>query len=102
MGADVGLKCSYGFINAITYMIKNVTKILLGASGIDSKGMVCSRAGTAIVALVGHSQNKPIIASCESYKFSNQVHIDPSCLNELNEPDLLKNYNFQRKHYLSD
>ena len=51
--------------------------------------MLLSRAGTAMIALVGHSQNVPIIACCETHKFSDRVQIELDIKNYKNKKQAL-------------
>merc|ERR1719499_1393963 len=67
---EAGMSVSYSHLNGVTYVISDVTKILLGASGIYSNGNVVSRAGTAMIALAGYTRSIPIIVCCETHKFS--------------------------------
>ncbi|KAH9622458.1 hypothetical protein KSS87_005892, partial [Heliosperma pusillum] len=46
-----GLKCTYTHINAVSYVMHEVTKVLLGAASVFSNGTVYSRIGTACVAM---------------------------------------------------
>uniref|UniRef100_A0A061SEY4 Translation initiation factor eIF2B subunit delta n=1 Tax=Tetraselmis sp. GSL018 TaxID=582737 RepID=A0A061SEY4_9CHLO len=82
-----GLGCWLIHINAISFMISQVTKVFLGASAILSNGVVISRAGTAAVALIASSRNIPVIVCCETYKFNERVQLDSITSNELGNPE---------------
>ena len=104
--SKAGVKCSLILINAVSYMMKDVTKVFLGANSILSNGAVYSRVGTAMVAMAAKAFNVPVVVCCETYKFSDQSQLDSITINELGDPyDLVDLSNLpQRQHnvnYLS-
>lgn len=78
-----GLNCTYTHINAVSYIMHEVTRVLLGASSVLSNGTVYSRVGTASVAMVAHAFRVPVLVCCEAYKFHERVQLDSICSNEL-------------------
>ncbi|KAK9768520.1 hypothetical protein K7432_000795 [Basidiobolus ranarum] len=80
---QAGIKCTYVLINAIGFVIKEVSKVFLGAHGMFSNGALLSRAGTAIVAMMASHQKIPVIVCCETYKFSDRVQLDSFVYNEI-------------------
>ncbi|GLV35460.1 eukaryotic translation initiation factor 2B subunit delta [Carabus blaptoides fortunei] len=86
---NAGLNCSYVLINAASFIMGRVTKVLLGAHSLLANGYVMSRAGTAQVALVAQSFNKPVLVCCETYKFCERVQTDSIVHNEIGDPDKL-------------
>ncbi|MCL7044791.1 hypothetical protein MKW94_009430 [Papaver nudicaule] len=82
-----GLNCTYTHINAISYIMHEVTRVFLGASSVLSNGTVYSRVGTACVAMVAHAFRVPVLVCCEAYKFHERVQLDSICSNELGDPD---------------
>lgn len=84
-----GLRCTYTHINAVSYIMHEVTRVFLGASSILSNGTVYSRVGTASVAMVAHEFHVPVIVCCEAYKFHERVQLDSICSNELGDPDAI-------------
>eukprot|EP00658_Telonema_sp_P-2_P047017 TRINITY_DN3547_c0_g2_i1.p1 TRINITY_DN3547_c0_g2~~TRINITY_DN3547_c0_g2_i1.p1 ORF type:complete len:147 (+),score=38.26 TRINITY_DN3547_c0_g2_i1:162-602(+) len=72
-----------------SYVMKEVTKVFMGAAGLFSNGSVMSRLGTAVVAMMAASNNLPVIFCCETYKFGDRVQLDSICNNELGDPDEL-------------
>uniref|UniRef100_A0A804P9L1 Translation initiation factor eIF2B subunit delta n=1 Tax=Zea mays TaxID=4577 RepID=A0A804P9L1_MAIZE len=84
-----GINCTYTHINAISYIMHEVTRVLLGASSILSNGTVYSRVGTASVAMVAHAFGVPVLVCCEAYKFHERVQLDSICANELGDPDVI-------------
>lgn len=78
-----GLSCTYTHINAVSYIMHEVTRVLLGASAVLSNGTVYSRVGTSCVAMVAHAFRVPVLICCEAYKFHERVLLDSICSNEL-------------------
>lgn len=62
-----------------------ITKVLLSADALLANGYVLGPVGTAMVALIAHKYNKPVIVCCETYKFSERVQTDSILFNELGE-----------------
>lgn len=78
-----GLSCTYTHINAVSYIMHEVTKVFLGASAVLSNGTVLSRVGTACVAMVAHAFRVPVLICCEAFKFHERVLLDSICCNEI-------------------
>lgn len=87
--ADAGIQCTYLHINALSYIMRDVTKVLLGASAFMSNGVAVGRVGTALVAMTAREHNVPVLFCCETYKFSDRVQLDSVTHNELRDPDEL-------------
>ncbi|KAG7395467.1 Eukaryotic translation initiation factor 2B, subunit 4 delta, 67kDa [Phytophthora boehmeriae] len=87
--AKAGLQCSYLQINAVSYIMRDVTKVFLGAAAFMSNGVAVARVGTALVAMTAHEANVPVLFCCETYKFSDRVQLDSITHNELGDPDEL-------------
>ncbi|KAL5748942.1 hypothetical protein ACOSQ2_026239 [Xanthoceras sorbifolium] len=86
-----GLSCTYTHINAVSYIMHEVTRVFLGASSVLSNGTVYSRVGTACVAMVAHAFRVPVLICCEAYKFHERVQLDSICFNELGDPEAIAN-----------
>ncbi|KAK7340782.1 hypothetical protein VNO77_21495 [Canavalia gladiata] len=86
---EKGVSCTYTHINAVSYIMHEVTRVLLGASSVLSNGTVYSGVGTACVAMVAHAFRVPVLVSCEAYKFHERVQHDSICSNELGDPDVI-------------
>jgi translation initiation factor eIF-2B subunit delta len=85
-----GFKCSYILINAISFVMNRVTKVILGADALLANGYVMSSIGSSQIALVAKSFNVPVVVCCETYKFCEKVQTDALVNNELGNPmDLL-------------
>lgn len=85
----LGINCTYVLINAISFIMPEVTKVLLGAHALLANGYVMSRVGTAQIALVAKSYNVPVLVCCETHKFSERVQTDAFVFNELGDPNAL-------------
>ena len=77
---------TYVLLNAIAYVMKNVTKVFLGAYALLSNGNLVARCGTSLVAMTAKDFNVPVLVCCETYKFSERVRLDSICDNELADP----------------
>ncbi|XP_077186160.1 translation initiation factor eIF2B subunit delta [Paroedura picta] len=82
-----GVRCSYVLINAISYVLPEVSKVLLGAHALLANGSVMSRMGTSQIALISKAHNVPVLVCCETYKFCDRVQTDSFVSNELDDPD---------------
>ncbi|KAI9149667.1 hypothetical protein H9P43_009842 [Blastocladiella emersonii ATCC 22665] len=86
-----GIPTTYVLISGVAYAMREATKVLLGANGLLANGALLARAGSAQVALIAARANIPVIVTCETYKFSNAIHLDSIVFNELGDPsDLLR------------
>eukprot|EP00096_Caligus_rogercresseyi_P011459 TRINITY_DN4504_c0_g1_i2.p2 TRINITY_DN4504_c0_g1~~TRINITY_DN4504_c0_g1_i2.p2 ORF type:complete len:688 (-),score=226.62 TRINITY_DN4504_c0_g1_i2:2154-4217(-) len=81
------IKCTYVLISAVPYIMREVSKVIVGASSILANGTVNSRVGTSQVALIAKASNVPVLVCCETYKFSERVQTDSFVLNELGDPN---------------
>ncbi|XP_028581217.2 translation initiation factor eIF2B subunit delta [Podarcis muralis] len=82
-----GICCSYVLINAVSYVLPEVSKVLLGAHALLANGSVMSRMGTSQIALLSKAHNVPVLVCCETYKFCERVQTDSFVSNELDDPD---------------
>lgn len=87
--ANAGIQCTYIQITALAYVMREVTKVFLGASAFMSNGVAVGRIGTALVAMNAHEANVPVLFCCETYKFSDRVQLDAITHNELRDADEL-------------
>jgi translation initiation factor eIF-2B subunit delta len=84
-----GIPCSYLHLNSLGHVMKEVTKVFLGAHGLFSNGALLARVGTATTALLARNANKPVIVCCETLKFSDHLQMDSIVFNEVANPDTL-------------
>ncbi|MCJ1474791.1 hypothetical protein MMC13_003451 [Lambiella insularis] len=87
--ADLGLEVQYSLTHAIDHVMKEATKVFLGAHAMMSNGRLFSRIGTAIVAMMAKESDVPVIVCCESIKFTDKVALDSIVTNEVAPPDEL-------------
>ncbi|MCJ1433255.1 hypothetical protein MMC27_002614 [Xylographa pallens] len=87
--ADLGLEVQYSLTHAIDHVMKEATKVFLGAHAMMSNGRLFSRIGTAIVAMMAKESDVPVIVCCESIKFTDKVALDSIVSNEVAPPDEL-------------
>ncbi|XP_043265470.1 translation initiation factor eIF-2B subunit delta isoform X2 [Colletes gigas] len=84
-----GIECSYILINALSYVMPEVSKVFLGAHAILANGAVMSRVGTAQVALMAKAFNIPVLVACETHKSCERVQTDSIVYNELGDANEL-------------
>ncbi|XP_026758718.2 translation initiation factor eIF-2B subunit delta isoform X2 [Galleria mellonella] len=84
-----GLPCTYLDITAVSYVIKKINKVIVGAGSLLVNGSVLSAAGTAQVALLARAANVPVLVAAETHKFSDRVQTDAFVYNEIGDPDEL-------------
>lgn len=82
------LKITYVLISSLSSStLEDVDCVLLGAHAMLSNGRLYSRVGTALIAMMAHTRNIPVLTCCESVKFSDKVQLDSVTTNELADPD---------------
>ena len=65
-----GVKCIYTLIQGISALVVRTTKVFIGASYVLGNGGVVSQMGTSMVAYMASQHKVPVIAFCETYKFT--------------------------------
>ncbi|XP_039301486.1 translation initiation factor eIF-2B subunit delta [Nilaparvata lugens] len=78
-----GLTCSYVPISAASFVMREASKVVVGAHALLANGCVVSRAGTSQLALLARSYNVAVLVCCETHKFSERVQTDAFVYNEL-------------------
>lgn len=86
---DAGISCGYIQLNALTFVMKQITKVFLGASALMSNGAIFGRIGTTCVAMLANDSHIPVLVCCETYKISHRVQLESITYNELGNPDTL-------------
>ncbi|MCJ1309719.1 hypothetical protein MMC25_003379 [Agyrium rufum] len=87
--ADIGIEVQYTLAHAVPHVIKDVTKVFLGAHSMMSNGRLYSRVGTALVAMIAQDADVPVIVCCETIKFTEKVALDSIVANEVAPPEEL-------------
>lgn len=78
------LNVHYVLINSLSSTIlEDVDCVFLGAHAMLSNGRLFARVGTGLIAMMCHTRNIPVLAFCESIKFSDKVQLDSVTTNEL-------------------
>jgi translation initiation factor eIF-2B subunit delta len=65
-----GIACKYTLIQGISALINQTTKVFLGVSYVLGNGGVVGDIGTSMVAYYASQHKVPVIAFCETYKFT--------------------------------
>ena len=87
--ADLGVDVQYSLTHGISHVIKDATKVFLGAHAMMSDGRLYSRVGTALVAMTAKEASVPVIVCCESVKYTERVALDSFVHNEIAPPEEL-------------
>nr|CAB3241565.1 translation initiation factor eIF-2B subunit delta-like [Phallusia mammillata] len=96
---QAGIQCSYVLVSAASYIMPEVTKVVLGAHGLLSNGYVMGSVGTSMVAMAAKACGVPVIVCCEAYKFCERVQADSFVNNEIGDPrDLLVKTNSHKSN----
>lgn len=80
---DNHIDVSYTLINSLSFVMRQATKVLLGANSMLANGYVMSQIGTSQVALMAKASNVPTLVCCETYKLSDRVYVDSFGCNEV-------------------
>ncbi|EPZ30989.1 Initiation factor 2B-related domain-containing protein [Rozella allomycis CSF55] len=86
---ESGIDCTYLLLESVGSIISQASKIFMGSHCLFSNGAVMSRVGSSLIAMMGYEYNLPVIAFCETYKFSERVQLDSIVFNEVGDPDSL-------------
>ena len=84
-----GISCTYVHAHAVSYVMKDVTKVFLGAAAVLGNGAVLSRVGTAAVAMVAHAKGAPVLVLAHTCKLHERTQLDSITNNELGDPTAL-------------
>ncbi|KAI3405690.2 tif224 [Candida oxycetoniae] len=89
------ISVQYVLLNSLSStLLEDVDCVFLGAHAMLSNGRLFARVGTALIAMMCHRRNIPVLTCCESIKFSDKVQLDSVTNNELADPeDLITNNN---------
>lgn len=77
----------YVQMNAVGYIMREVTKTIVGAHCFYSNGSMLSRVGTAMLCHLSRRANVPVVACCQSVKFSDRVQVDAFVHNDKGSPE---------------
>lgn len=80
---DNNVDVTYTLITSLSFVMRQATKVLLGANSILANGYVMSHIGTSQVALMAKALNVPTLVCCETYKLSDRVYVDSFVCNEV-------------------
>lgn len=83
--AKLGIKCTYVLMNAVSYVMREATKVFLSAHSLLANGYVMGKVGTAMIAMTAKAHNVPVLVPCETYKFVDRVQTDSFVFNELGD-----------------
>lgn len=84
-----GISCCYAHANGLTYAMRDVTKVMLGAAAVLGNGAVVSRVGAAAVALAARAFGAPVLVLAQTCKLHERTQLDSITSNELGDPGAL-------------
>jgi len=86
-----GCEVVYTLISGLAEVLEqeNITKCILGASGMLGNGALYSRCGTAMVAMMAKEAKVPVMVVAETLKFTGKMAVDSLSLNEIGDTDAL-------------
>jgi translation initiation factor eIF-2B subunit delta len=70
------VQCKYTLINSAGCLISSTTKVFIEAEYVLGNGAVVARMGTSMIAYLASQYKVPVIAWCETYKFTQRVNLD--------------------------
>nr|XP_034836839.1 translation initiation factor eIF-2B subunit delta [Maniola hyperantus] len=82
-----GVVCTYADIAALSFLMRDTSKVLIGAASLLANGAVLAPVGSLQAALVARAHNVPLLVACETHKFSDNVQTDAFVYNEIGDPD---------------
>lgn len=74
--SNYGVSCKYTLINGISCLLPSTTKVFIDAYYVLGNGGVVGTMGTSMVAYLASQYKVPVIAWCETYKFTQRVNLD--------------------------
>jgi translation initiation factor eIF-2B subunit delta len=80
-----GAHCDFAPLTAVSHLVRRASKCFLGMDAMFNNGTGLASAGTALVASVAHDARVPVLALCQSYKYSERVQTDAITQNEMRD-----------------
>ena len=78
-----GIKSGYTVCSAVPLLMREVSKVIIGASAVLGNGAILSRVGNSVVCNAAKERQVPVIVVCESYKFLDETRLDSFTWNEI-------------------
>ena len=73
-----GVTCDYANLHAVSYVMAEVGKVLLGCSSMLLNGTLVGRAGTALIAMLAHERGVPVLVRTHAHMSHVHVHVESS------------------------
>jgi translation initiation factor eIF-2B subunit delta len=86
---QAGVSCCYAHLHALSYAMRDVTKVMLGAAAVLGNGAVVSRVGAAAVAMAARDVGAPVLVLAQTCKLHERTQLDSITHNELGDPEAL-------------
>jgi len=94
----------YVLISGLSYIMPEVSKVLIEPCGILSNNAALTPVGTAMISMVAHEFGVPVVFVCASYRFVVDVRVDALAKNEILSKDFISPIpisNFSDQEYLA-
>ena len=88
------IHCTYILISNVSYHMKEVTRVIMGAEGLTNNCFLLNKVGTALICCIANAYKKPVLVCVETYKLSEKVYIDSICFNVLDPQNELVETHF--------
>ena len=83
--SNYGVQCKYTLLTGVGAFISQTTKVFIDADYVLGNGGVVATIGTSMLSYLAHQYKVPVIALCETYKFTQRVNLDQVKNNQLFE-----------------
>ena len=80
----------YLYLSGLSYVMPEVTKVIIEPYGILSNNAAVTKAGSAIVSMVADDFGIPVLFACPAYRFVSEVRVDALTKNEILTGDFMK------------
>ncbi|EAY23509.1 Initiation factor 2 subunit family protein [Trichomonas vaginalis G3] len=91
-----GLDVRYVLVSGVSYIMPEVKKVWIEPCGILSNNAALTTAGTAMISMVAHDFNIPVVFVCPCYRFVPDVRVDSLSKNERVDSKLVKSFNQEK------
>jgi translation initiation factor eIF-2B subunit delta len=81
--SNLGIEVTYTYLNGVSALISKVTKVFILARCMFSNGFLLGNNGASMIACLAYNFKKPVIAICETFKFSEKSQMDSYLYNNI-------------------
>jgi len=97
------INCTYITLNSLPFIIQRVSKTFLDAECMYFNGYMLGLSGTSTVASISSEKQIPVVAFCESYKFSKKAMLDSIYKDEVEtHEEIIRGIKIKRERHVFD